>query len=103
MNENGHPVIRMEAVGKTYRSGSIEFEALRGIEPLEIGVRVDGPDLDARVGLPRGVHDGEAYRRGGRPYAGGRRADDAGRPVNAARSGRRTRRCNRRTSAGRRH
>jgi putative ABC transport system ATP-binding protein len=32
MNENGHPVIRMDAVGKTYRSGSIEFEALRGID-----------------------------------------------------------------------
>jgi putative ABC transport system ATP-binding protein len=32
MSENGHPVIRMEAVGKTYRSGAIEFEALRGID-----------------------------------------------------------------------
>jgi putative ABC transport system ATP-binding protein len=32
MSENGRAVIRMEAVGKTYRSGTIEFEALRGID-----------------------------------------------------------------------
>jgi putative ABC transport system ATP-binding protein len=32
MSENGRPVIRMDGVGKTYRSGAIEFEALRGID-----------------------------------------------------------------------
>jgi putative ABC transport system ATP-binding protein len=32
MSDNGTPVIKMDAVAKTYRSGAIEFEALRGID-----------------------------------------------------------------------
>jgi putative ABC transport system ATP-binding protein len=46
MNENGKPVIHMAGVTKTYRSGTIEFDALRGIDlairPREM-VAVIGP------------------------------------------------------------